>query len=182
MTSSSRSTIRIYINILSRTDFLTRFAYQKTISSVEKSGMGYRSPRANLLPTVSDSRGAAAIKDRRTGDEPSLAATLHHSFSIRANPCNPQSHSAIARSQPTPPSRSRRWWNWRGRWWPFRRRPGAASPLPDVCALRLGSPDVSSFVVTGRNGIAPEPGGWQPDSFDSGVVWDLRLTPDRDRR
>lgn len=60
--------------------------------------------------------------------------------------------------------------------------PGAASPLPDVCALHLASQDVSSFLVTGRGGIAPEPDAWEPDLLDGGVVWELRLTPNRDRQ
>ena len=43
--------------------------------------------------------------------------------------------------------------------------------LSDTCALRLGV-DVSSFVITGRGGLGPEPGGFLPDL-------DLRSIPFR---
>jgi hypothetical protein len=35
-------------------------------------------------------------------------------------------------------------------------------PLPDVCGVRLGR-DASSFLVTGRAGAPPAPGGWLAD-------------------
>jgi hypothetical protein len=55
-------------------------------------------------------------------------------------------------------------------------------PLPNVCAVGLGSQDVSSFVVTGRGGVAPEPSNWQPDPSESGPGWTLSLTPQREPR
>ncbi len=54
-------------------------------------------------------------------------------------------------------------------------------PLPNVCAVGLGSQDVSSFVVTGRGGLAPEPSNWQPDTSDIGPVWTLSATPEREK-
>jgi len=56
--------------------------------------------------------------------------------------------------------------------------PSAASPLPDVCGIKLGG-QVSSFVVTGTGGLPPEPSGWSPDTTGSapgdGPDWNLRL-------
>ncbi len=42
-------------------------------------------------------------------------------------------------------------------------------PLPDVCGIKLGG-ELSSFIITGQEGIAPIPGGWQPDPPVQGPV------------
>jgi hypothetical protein len=42
--------------------------------------------------------------------------------------------------------------------------PGAT--LISQCAQKLGETEASSFVVTGKGGVAPDPSAWQPDPSD----------------
>ncbi len=64
--------------------------------------------------------------------------------------------------------------------------PATSRPLPDVCGVRLGG-ELSSFVVTGKGGLPPGPGGWLPDASDrigppDGPDWTLSLRPAQPRR
>ncbi len=55
-------------------------------------------------------------------------------------------------------------------------RPGTPPQLVPQCGLRLGG-DVSSFLLTGRGGEPPQPGGWMPAAPTDDEVGGILLLP-----